>query len=267
MKIAGSYNINDYLNRLQEGAEANTETTGKVPVEGIIIPEENKKSFDWLKKEYQKGKTEVKVEMKMGGSSFEPAMNLQTNLKNVNNFKSGMFGDVKTSDTEGSKKKEEGTDGSKEKSGNSMASKDKPTVKGGEAKSSENKKGAVIKDGEAGEKKDSDKNKDKKEFKKGKVSEGLQKEDYDYLRNLPSTRKPELEDLFYCKKIKANPILESILSNLPVKDFKTYEELLSDFSDNLPKTFFIAKVLEDEGVSFLVNPEGYDHARYIAELI
>ena len=99
---AGSFNLNDYLQRLHEEKEA----TSKVPDEGIIIPEENKKSFSWLKKEYQKGRTEVKVEMKLGGAKFEPGYELQTNLKSVKDFKPGMFGDVKTSDTEGSKKKE-----------------------------------------------------------------------------------------------------------------------------------------------------------------
>ena len=58
---AGSFNLNDYLERLHEEKEASS----KVPTEGIIKPEENKKTFNWLKKEFQKGKTEVKVEMKI----------------------------------------------------------------------------------------------------------------------------------------------------------------------------------------------------------
>jgi hypothetical protein len=53
-----------------------------------------------LKSEYQKGKTEVKVEIKGEGSSFKPGYDLQTDLKSVKDFKPGMFGDVKTSDNE-----------------------------------------------------------------------------------------------------------------------------------------------------------------------
>ena len=67
-----------------------------------------KKTYDWLKKEYNKGKTEVKVEIKMGGTKFEPGYELQTDLKSVKDFKPGMYGQVKTSDTEGSKKSEKG---------------------------------------------------------------------------------------------------------------------------------------------------------------
>ena len=100
---AGLFNFEDYLNRLHEEAEGNTEKgfvigDGK---DGILMPDETtKKSFDWLNKEYQKGKVEVKVEIKGEGSSFKPGYDLQTDLKSVKDFKPGMFGDVKTSDTE-----------------------------------------------------------------------------------------------------------------------------------------------------------------------
>jgi hypothetical protein len=97
----GHFNLNDYLSKLNEEEAGSVKDSG----EGLMIQDgESKKAYDWLKKEYTKGKTEVKVEMKMGGQKFEPSMELQTDVKSVNNFKSGIFGQVKTSDTEGSKK-------------------------------------------------------------------------------------------------------------------------------------------------------------------
>jgi hypothetical protein len=97
---AGSFNVNDYINKLYEEAD----NSGSVSKEGLIIPPENKKSYDWLKKEYQKAQTEVKVEMKIGDSKFTPGYDLQTKLDSVKDFKPGMFGDVKTGDTEPSSK-------------------------------------------------------------------------------------------------------------------------------------------------------------------
>lgn len=98
---AGQFNINDYLEKLNEAAEG-----GQLPnKEGLIIPEENQKSFQWLKKEYQKAQTEVKVEINMGGTKFEPGYDLQTDLKSVKDFKPGMFGEVKTADTKEDVKK------------------------------------------------------------------------------------------------------------------------------------------------------------------
>ena len=49
---AGSFNIHDYLNRLNE--EAEMKETPKVDTNGMIIPEENQKTYNWLKSEYQK---------------------------------------------------------------------------------------------------------------------------------------------------------------------------------------------------------------------
>jgi hypothetical protein len=100
----GNFNINDYLNKLYEEAEENSGGIKGEGKDGLIIPEENKKSFSWLKREYDKGKVEVKVEIKMGGAKFEPGYDMQTNLKSVKDFKPGMFGDVKTSDTPDNKK-------------------------------------------------------------------------------------------------------------------------------------------------------------------
>lgn len=94
MKI-GNFNINDYIEKLYENAE-----TGPVNKEGLIIPEENKRAYNWLKKEYHAGQTEVKVEMKFQGAKFEPGYHLQTDLKSVKDFKPGMYGEIKTKDTE-----------------------------------------------------------------------------------------------------------------------------------------------------------------------
>jgi len=98
---AGNFNFNDYLDKLYEESEKNTDkgyVTGDIN-SGIILPEDTKKNFDWLSKEYQKGKVEVKVEVRGEGSSFKPGYDLQTDLKSVKDFKPGMYGDVKTGDT------------------------------------------------------------------------------------------------------------------------------------------------------------------------
>ena len=95
---AGTFNFNDYLEKLNEESTDKGFITG-TEKDGILMPEENKKSYDWLKKEYQKGKTEVKVEMHIGNAKFEPGYALQTDLKSVKDFKPGMFGNVKTGDT------------------------------------------------------------------------------------------------------------------------------------------------------------------------
>ena len=61
MKI-GSFNINDYLERLNEEAEAAVEKSSADKglsgdsKNGLIIPDENKKSFSWLKREYDKAR-------------------------------------------------------------------------------------------------------------------------------------------------------------------------------------------------------------------
>lgn len=121
---AGNFNIDDYLERLYEGAEEKQKQSGfmdggegVVNSDGILIPDENKKSYDWLKKEFQKARVEVKVEMKMGGEKFEPGYDLQTNLDSVKDFKPGMFGEVKTADTKGEAKKPASLDGKKENPG------------------------------------------------------------------------------------------------------------------------------------------------------
>ena len=106
---AGTFTHQNYLDKLHEEAESNTTagfTTG-TEKDGILMPDGDvtKKQFDWLKSEYQKGKVEVKVEVKGEGSSFKPGYDLQTYLDSVKDFKPGMYGDVKTGDTG---KKEDG---------------------------------------------------------------------------------------------------------------------------------------------------------------
>ena len=66
---AGNFNMIDYLNRLNEEAEATEKALDK---DGIIIPDTNKKAYDWLKSEFQKAKTEVTVSMT--SAKFTPGM-------------------------------------------------------------------------------------------------------------------------------------------------------------------------------------------------
>lgn len=120
MKV-GSFNINSYLEKLYEGQEESApkvDTKGgpKDSKEGLIIPEENQKSFSWLKREYDKNKVEVKVEIKMGGAKFEPGYDLQTDLKSVKEFKPGMFGDNKSPESKSSDAKPPKTESSETKS-------------------------------------------------------------------------------------------------------------------------------------------------------
>jgi len=104
---AGSFNIDDYLEKLYENTQDGNLPAGQQ--DGIIMPEENKKSFSWIRREFDKSKTEVKVEIKLGGSKFEPGYEMQTDLKSVNDFKPGMYGEIKTSDNEGAKKEKKDT--------------------------------------------------------------------------------------------------------------------------------------------------------------
>ena len=98
---AGTFNHQDYLDKLHEEAKEGNTEKGYIlsDTAGLPLPEDTKKNFDWLNKEYQKGKVEVKIEVKGEGSSFKPGYDLQTDLKSVKDFKPGMYGDVKTSDS------------------------------------------------------------------------------------------------------------------------------------------------------------------------
>lgn len=94
---AGSFNIQEYLNKIHEMANEkeynaiNEQEAGSLPdPNGLIIPEENKKAYDWLKGEYQHGKTEVKVEMSY--HNFKPGYFLQDAPDSTKKFP-GMYGD------------------------------------------------------------------------------------------------------------------------------------------------------------------------------
>ncbi|MFW6310792.1 MAG: hypothetical protein ACOC1K_01000 [Nanoarchaeota archaeon] len=87
MKV-GNFNIHDYLNKLNEAEEQAQE---KVKADSFI-PDENKRSFDWLKREFEKGKTEVKVEM--SSHDFKPGYSIE----GLKDFKPGMYGSIKTSE-------------------------------------------------------------------------------------------------------------------------------------------------------------------------
>jgi len=133
----GSFNFNDYLEKLHEEVESKIDTgngyAATTDKDGIVLPGDAKKSFDWLKKEYQKGQTEVKVEVKGEGSSFKPGYDLQTDLKSVKDFKPGMFGDVKTNDSETPEPKSP-----KNKKEETPAEKEEKTSEKVEVKASEN---------------------------------------------------------------------------------------------------------------------------------
>ena len=215
---AGNFNINDYLNRLYEEAEEKEEKekeeaeekevsskaapkkASKAPKEGnggfmdggedvtnsdgIVIPNDNKKSYDWLKKEFQKGKVEVKVEMNIGGSKFEPGFDLQTDLDSVKDFKPGMFGEVKTKKAEGVAKPETGNApkvaggdnvGDKQPKQSLDPKKDKPTFG--------NKEGEK-------EKKELPKTNDKKEDIKDKGKEKGETEEKEEKGEKPEVKKP-----------------------------------------------------------------------------
>lgn len=254
---AGSFNFNDYIERLTEAAEAKeaaekeakpgkgaptTKAAGGTG-EGLIIPEENKKVFGWLKKEYVKGKTEVKVEMKMGGSKFTPGYDMQTDLKSVKDFKPGMFGDVKTGDNEGNGKKvEPGTDG-----GSVAAGSEKKPGKGpidvapdknGESEAPKKKFGkkgeaAVVTDGEVSEKDEKDEDteeKSKKSFKPAASKGNDFKKEDKFKKKLKESVNPDL--------LESNVLYEvmnegktadggniAFLSNLPMTARPALDEL------------------------------------------
>ncbi len=142
---AGTFNHQEYLDRLPEDAEGNTEK-GYIlsDTAGLPLPEDTKKNFDWLNKEYQKGKVEVQVVVKGEGSSFKPGYDLQTDLKSVKDFKPGMYGDIKTTQSEtpepkSPKNKKEGTpaEGKVPPGDNETKDKDKKADTSAEAQSLE----------------------------------------------------------------------------------------------------------------------------------
>jgi len=71
------------------------------------------------------------------------------------------------------------------------------------------------------------------------------------------------------------PDMEKRLDPLPIVTFKYYKDtdglpgLFGDWSEDFPftKTPFIANCLEEDDRTFLIEPEGYNYARYTTELI
>lgn len=165
---AGSFNIHDYIGKLYENINEedlsilNEEEGGKLPeTDGIIIPEEGKKAYDWLKKEYQKGKTEVKVEM--SSHEFKPGYHLDTDQKSVKDFKPEMKGQIKTSDTPKGQSREKAIPFPETK------------FPGGETKAANDDK----KDSNPSEKKDETKKVPKVEYKTAPKKEEKKEEDKD----------------------------------------------------------------------------------------
>lgn len=91
---AGTFNIHDYLGKLYENVEDKDltlneeEESGLSDKDGIIIPEEGKKAYDWLKREFQKGKSEVKVEM--SSHTFKPGYEFEKAPQSTKDFP-GMY--------------------------------------------------------------------------------------------------------------------------------------------------------------------------------
>lgn len=101
---AGNYNHEEYMKMLFEKAKKNQKevTSGDAPgnpEEGLVIPDVNRKAYDWLKKEYDKNKHEVKVEMT--SAKFEPGYSTE----GAKDFKPGVYSSSQTSQ---SYKKENG---------------------------------------------------------------------------------------------------------------------------------------------------------------
>lgn len=96
---AGKFNMQEYLNKLNESFEneENKEVSNSSLKDGIIIPEENKKIFNWLKKEFQQNREEPKVEVKgaisqafksensLGPKDEKPSTSFKSNDNSVNN--------------------------------------------------------------------------------------------------------------------------------------------------------------------------------------
>jgi hypothetical protein len=107
---AGNFNMFDYLNKLNEEAEATEKALDK---DGIIIPDTNKKAYDWLKSEFQKAKTEVTVSMTSAkftpGMSFSGAKDFKPGISTGENGGKSVpkldNGDIKDAKGEGAPKK------------------------------------------------------------------------------------------------------------------------------------------------------------------
>ena len=97
---AGTFNIHNYLEKLHDVDETKynalneekAETETGDPEDGLIQQGGDNKAYNWLKKEFQKGKTEVKVEMSY--HTFKPGYEFEDAPKSTKDFP-GMYSDVK----------------------------------------------------------------------------------------------------------------------------------------------------------------------------
>jgi len=128
---AGSFNIDEYLEKLEklnETLEGNNKISSEggdvADQDGILIPDANKKSYDWLKKEYNANQTEVKVEITKGGAKFEPSDDIQASNDSSKDLKTGMFGEP--AKKEEPKKEEEPAKKEEPKKEEEPAKKEKP---------------------------------------------------------------------------------------------------------------------------------------------
>jgi len=100
------------------------------------------------------------------------------------------------------------------------------------------------------------------------ISKYIHFNNYEWVKNATKEKAIDVET-------EVTPEIEEELSKLPVLTFKKYSGeggpmgLLDDWPEDFPfrKIPFVANVLEDEDRSFLVNPEGFNFARYITELV
>ena len=104
----GNFNIEKYLKKLYENEERE-KASNEVNREGFIVPEENRKSYDWLKKEYKKGQTEVKIEISGDGARFKPNYDMQAKTDSVKELKPQTFKETSLSKQEDKEEKSEKT--------------------------------------------------------------------------------------------------------------------------------------------------------------
>ena len=96
----GTFNMSDYINKLNESEDGNIDASDK---DGLIIPDENKKAFDWLKKEYNANQVETKVEIKNGKDKIENKDEFVAKDDTNKDFKTGQFSTDQKNDGDGSK--------------------------------------------------------------------------------------------------------------------------------------------------------------------
>lgn len=96
----GYFNMNEYINKLNESEDGNIPSSNK---DGLIIPEENKKAYDWLKGEYKSNQIETKVEIKNGKDKIENKDEFVAKDDTNKDFKPGQFSTDQKNTGDGSK--------------------------------------------------------------------------------------------------------------------------------------------------------------------